>query len=70
MPLMTHPLIFLLTFVNGSFQEAVFPSNRSSLTNPAAVYLKVNYRNLALHLPITSPWHTSSALNSEPSNVR
>lgn len=29
-----------------------------------------NYRNLALHRPITSPWQTSSALNSEPSSVR
>ena len=28
------------------------------------------YLNLAEHLPITSPWHTSSALNSDPSSVR
>lgn len=28
------------------------------------------YLNLAVHLPITSPWHTSSALNSDPSSAR
>lgn len=29
-----------------------------------------DYLNLALQRPITSPWQTSSALNSEPSSVR
>lgn len=28
------------------------------------------YLNLALQRPMTSPWQTSSALNSEPSSVR
>jgi hypothetical protein len=28
------------------------------------------YLNLAVQRPMTSPWHTSSALNSEPSSVR
>lgn len=28
------------------------------------------YLNLALHRPMTSPWQTSSALNSDPSRVR
>lgn len=28
------------------------------------------YRKRARQRPMTSPWHTSSALNSEPSSVR
>lgn len=28
-----------------------------------------DYLNRAVHRPITSPWHTSSALNSEPSRA-
>lgn len=29
-----------------------------------------DYLNLDVQRPITSPWHTSSALNSDPSSVK
>lgn len=37
---------------------------------PGAVRGKFLYLNLAEQRPMTSPWHTSSALNSDPSSVR
>lgn len=48
------------------------PSNKSVSLSPT-FFVSPSfgfYLNRALHRPITSPWHTSSALNSEPSRVR
>jgi hypothetical protein len=52
-----------------------FPSPLYHDTVPDVLCYAVNlllllYLNLAEQRPMTSPWHTSSALNSDPSRVR
>jgi hypothetical protein len=37
---------------------------------PPPFYTLAHYLNLAVQRPMTSPWQTSSALNSDPSSVR
>jgi len=35
-----------------------------------SLVLRYDHLNLDVQRPITSPWHTNSALNSDPSSVR
>lgn len=50
-----------------SCASAALPRERESFCDRACNLL---YLNLAVQRPMTSPWQTSSALNSEPSRVR
>lgn len=57
-------------------QEAVYNHEKERLMQKRKPphnqidHLSEIYLNLARQRPMTSPWHTSSALNSEPSSVR
>lgn len=46
------------------------PKATKKLVVSVTFAVSIIYLNLDVQRPITSPWHTNSALNSDPSSVR
>lgn len=62
-----HPVISLLVSL---VPVLTCSQGTKTLVLVVSVLVHVLYLNLDVQRPITSPWHTSSALNSDPSSVR
>jgi hypothetical protein len=62
-----HPVISLLVSL---VPVLTCSQGTKTLVLVVSVLVHVLYLNLDVQRPMTSPWHTSSALNSDPSSVR